>query len=371
MSGTDGPQAGGSPTPEATRFDGPHHITGADSGQVPAEPELPITDLAAAQASELAGHLRAQQRDLDRREAQLNARTAQLDKDLRASRIWLQERECQSAQREAELEQQVRQLREQVAAIAAAEVSGEIDASAADSQDAEADRRVIVEPLELDSPEALLRQTLSQIEAQRAELARERQQHEQRVTHARETLEARYKRLRAESTQEREKLRQRSAALDQRSAALDQLHAEVATLHQAALESRLIVQQVWVQLAERFEVARLAQAVSQARQRLDDQYRLQRNKQRQQREELTQLARRLDKRRQQLASQQAQLRIWTVRRNEELEEQAARLVAREQELDRQHRQFEQLREAWREEKHAYQRQICELAGRLSRIRPAA
>ncbi len=49
----------------------------------------------------MAGHLRERLREVDRREATLNARVAQLESDLRASRLWLSEREMAFQEREA------------------------------------------------------------------------------------------------------------------------------------------------------------------------------------------------------------------------------------------------------------------------------
>src|SRR5205814_2206614 len=45
------------------------------------------------QVAQLAGHLRERLREVDRREATLNARVAQLESDLRSARLWLRERE--------------------------------------------------------------------------------------------------------------------------------------------------------------------------------------------------------------------------------------------------------------------------------------
>ena len=64
------------------------------------------------QVSQLAGHLRDRLREVDRREAAVNARASQLESDLRASRLWLRERENEFQQREQELKRQVEELEE-------------------------------------------------------------------------------------------------------------------------------------------------------------------------------------------------------------------------------------------------------------------
>jgi hypothetical protein len=64
------------------------------------------------QVAQLAGHLRERLREVDRREAAVNARASQLESDLRASRIWLRERENDFQQREQELKRQIEELEE-------------------------------------------------------------------------------------------------------------------------------------------------------------------------------------------------------------------------------------------------------------------
>jgi DNA repair exonuclease SbcCD ATPase subunit len=64
------------------------------------------------QVAQLAGHLRERLREVDRREATLNARLAQLESDLRASRMWLRERELEFQERESDLKRQIEELQD-------------------------------------------------------------------------------------------------------------------------------------------------------------------------------------------------------------------------------------------------------------------
>src|SRR5687768_1277618 len=64
------------------------------------------------QVSQLAGHLRDRLREVDRREAAVNARASQLEADLRASRLWLRERENAFQERESELRRQIEELQD-------------------------------------------------------------------------------------------------------------------------------------------------------------------------------------------------------------------------------------------------------------------
>lgn len=129
--------------PRKTRVDAPHGIVQDPSAQVESvgqEEQLgqallevanePTPSLLAAvagetlesrreqlqlQVSQLAGHLRERLREVDRREAAVNARASQLEADLRAGRLWLRERENEFQQRENELKRQIEELEEQSA----------------------------------------------------------------------------------------------------------------------------------------------------------------------------------------------------------------------------------------------------------------
>src|SRR4051812_27299167 len=78
------------------------------------------------QVSQLAGHLRERLREVDRREATLNARVAQLESDLRSASLWLRERELTFQERENELKRQIEELQERPSP-AAATTDGETD----------------------------------------------------------------------------------------------------------------------------------------------------------------------------------------------------------------------------------------------------
>ena len=66
------------------------------------------------QVSQLAAHLRERLREVDRREAQLHARTAQVEAELRTSRLLLAERDAEFQQRETELQRRIEALQEQL-----------------------------------------------------------------------------------------------------------------------------------------------------------------------------------------------------------------------------------------------------------------
>ncbi len=72
--------------PDATRIDAAHRIDVEDVPQPVDEPDAAALKI---QADQLAAHLSARQDDLDRREAQLQERLAQFERDQQTARLWL------------------------------------------------------------------------------------------------------------------------------------------------------------------------------------------------------------------------------------------------------------------------------------------
>src|SRR5262249_32273267 len=66
------------------------------------------------QIAQLAAPLRERLREVDRREARLNARAGELEADLRASRMWLSERELEFQERESDLTRKIEELQGRV-----------------------------------------------------------------------------------------------------------------------------------------------------------------------------------------------------------------------------------------------------------------
>lgn len=128
------------------------------------------------QATQLAAQLQSRQETLDRREAHVNARLAQLDQGTRAARLWVNEREAEIGSRRQRLEAQEKDAAKRIQRLAGAEAA--LDHKTAELARCEEDlglrgRRVAEQTVEL--AEARRRQ---QAEAERAEtaLVAERQQ---------------------------------------------------------------------------------------------------------------------------------------------------------------------------------------------------
>ncbi|MBC8356189.1 MAG: hypothetical protein H8E66_29785 [Planctomycetes bacterium] len=196
-----------------------------------------------AQASQLAGHLRAKQQQIDHREAYLNARIAQLEREVRTSRLWCAEREYAFAEREQQLEQEILESRKEIQAFSASEVSTctELDEHRAEVREREAD---------LDAREHRWRtgqmQVADEAESLRVAVERlraERAKHEREVTAAQQQLEYRE----AQSVEQRNRLlanlTKHRISLDHQEKHLSQQRTELGIRGQAEIVTALQEQQ--------------------------------------------------------------------------------------------------------------------------------
>lgn len=202
-------------------------------------------------ARQLATHLRGRQQELDRREARLNAQTAELESGMRQARMWLGERQQELELREQELARRESTLSERTSEVAAAqsylqsarqELEGELNARERELSRREAE---LTEKQQLVRQQAeAQQQALLELDAERERLeeharwARQRVQEEQgeSLDNVRRALaQVDQHRLTAEERLAREatSLVERAAALDTRQAALDRQAKELGTRLQA------------------------------------------------------------------------------------------------------------------------------------------
>lgn len=209
------------------------------------------------QVAQLAGHLRGRLREVDRREATLNARVAQLESDLRTSRLWLSERELAFQERENELLRQIEELQESVQAHhqQPETITIRSDAQIAELNEREQEVRLREDDcrerrFEVDRQAAAIRhaQQLWQHEREReeAQLAADRRRFEADVAQWRGQFEQEC----AEANQQREQefdqlIRQREeqleaaeAILDQQTRAIEQDRSAITTERQAWNEQK-------------------------------------------------------------------------------------------------------------------------------------
>ncbi|MBW8883336.1 MAG: hypothetical protein JF612_00875, partial [Planctomycetia bacterium] len=268
------------------------------------------------QVSQLAGHLRERLREVDRREATLNARVAQLESDLRSASLWLRERELTFQERENELKRQIEELQERPSP-AAATTDGETDlikheAQLAEIIERERDLQLKEDDLrerrfEFDRQVAALRHAqqvwqqqhereenqirhdreqmtrdLEQIVAQREEqlrtaellVAEQARELEEQRTRQRQAIEELRSAAETEAADRRTRLEARQDWIERQKAGLDQVRDEALRLHRQSLEMRLLAEQLWSQINRALMPADVAQAVAQLRLKLAEQYRV-------------------------------------------------------------------------------------------------
>ena len=445
------PPAGPMPliSPRRARIDPPHTVTDKAPTDVLASPSLlevieePSADLIAAvtglsdvarreqldlQANQLSEHLRERLREVDRREAQLNARVAQLESDLRSSRVWLREQEHEFAERETELRRQLEdaQVRGEAGALALAGAQeGTVDLDAVQFELAERESSLGLKEnelrerrFEIERQAAALRHAQQLWEQERsrqeAELARERdrlsrryeeqsalrdrqlRQAEQLVAEQSEQLlrdrselaadcQAWDERRRLQSQAIDEQTRAATAELEDRRARLDgrvewierqragleQVRSEITALHRQSLEMRLVAEQLWAQISSRMSPAEVAHSIAQLRLKLAEHYRLEELALDAKKQELIGLSDRIARQHRELTVLQGGLKDWSGARQAEIEEQAARLVSREQKLEAQQDDFRHARTQWQGERLSYEQQLRELRAQLRDVPTAA
>ncbi len=84
---------------------------------VPANPAAAFVEQVQTQAAQLAEHLQRQRDNLDRREAELNARSAAVDNQVRGARLWLDQREAEMEARADEVRGQQQAIQDHLAQL--------------------------------------------------------------------------------------------------------------------------------------------------------------------------------------------------------------------------------------------------------------
>lgn len=445
-------------TPRRTRIDSPHEagpraeqVAAAADPIVAIDPvaagremleviEEPADELVAAvigdnaevrreqlqlQVAQLAGHLRERLREVDRREAQLHARAAQVEAESRASRLWLTEREAEAHEREAELRQRIEELEERRTPHAS-----DSDSPSTDHEDAqrnladreqqvtlrenelrerrhESDRQAVAlrhaqqlweqqrsqqqrelteqraeltrefetlvgeREAQLQRAEHLVQEQIQQLDADRAALSADRQSWAEHQTRQRQALEDRLQAADDEVADRRQRLEARQDWIERQKAGLEQVRGEILALHRQSLEMRLLAEQLWSQITGRLTPAEVTQSIAQLRLKLAEQYKLEEQSLATGRAELLQLGERIAQQHQELHQLRSGLREWAAARQTEIEQQAATLVQRELTLDEQQEQHRRDAIDWSTARRRYEQQIRELTNQLRTLPVAA
>lgn len=349
------------------------------------------------QASQLAGLLRDKQQEIDQREATLNARLAQLDNERRSFRLQLREYTELRAEREAEYQQRQQELEIRLADLSALEMALNADprstAFAASDTSELAPANVLplkphheppaIDPAtetfrelesqraacrariqQMDTLESLLKDNWSYCERLRRDLeTQQRQQLADFEEHRRRQLETQ-RAFESSNQAASDDLRRREESLAKRQAAVEQIHRDAAKIHHETLEMRIVIEQLWQQLADRVDAAELVRSIAAGRAQLTDEYRMAHQNLSEQRREVDALTRRLTEQQSKLRRQRTEMQEWLARRNQELHKLELRLCSREQQLAGHDQTVSDLQQQLEQERHAARTRMLELSQRF-------
>jgi hypothetical protein len=396
------------------RIDSPHEVGDAASELAAALPTLaaestndePATEQIRLQADQLASHLRGRQKELDYREAELNARIAKFESDARVARLWTGERETdlascaeQLAKQQQELamrsealaaraeqiasqQQEVSRRREAVASLereavlgqqevekrlarlAAADAAQQKHASLSTTQHEEELHR-LAETLatrkkRIDDAEARLAQAQAETQELQAQLSDRRKAFAEETAAMRQRMAAEQAQATADLEQKRQAVQRRADHVDHCRAALKQLRGELGRMHRETLEIRLVTEELWVQLSVAAPPAALTQSLGRIRTKLAEQYHQANAELADQRKELEAIRGQLVQQHETLVEQKRRFEQWAAGREEQCQQQASRLVAREQQLHQEEIQRREQSQNWQRERIAYQQELRRL-----------
>ncbi len=160
------------------------------------------------QAEQLANHLRSRLKELDHREAQLNARIAAYENDMRTARLWLSERQAELDAQAEQLRVREKELSERLDRLAAAtaEAEKEVQTARQASKAAEAaaaELRFKQQRIDArrEASVQLVRQLMAGVERRRQSLEVQEAQWQERIELARKELRQREEALHEASRQ--------------------------------------------------------------------------------------------------------------------------------------------------------------------------
>ncbi len=142
------------------------------------------------------------------------------------------------------------------------------------------------------------------------------------------------------------------------------MHDEVTQLHREALELRLASEHIWSDLMDEFPSEQLSQAMAELRNRLADHYRLANDALARRKDDLQELRNELSLQEQRIRQQRRDIQMWADRRYDEIESRMAKIVVRERELDQLESDFQRQSLQWQQQREAYRQEIEQLSWQL-------
>jgi chromosome segregation ATPase len=328
------------------------------------------------QAAQLGENLRGEQRDLDHRQAEFNARIAKMENEMRTARLVLYERELELREQASEFQRRWQDLQIRTANVSVAELALKSDDESQSAQSClEQQNAEIKEALgrwqsrveELEDSERKLQAQMSDVAEQRRQLQikQEHLEHTNRADH--EQLGQEINEIQTKLQRRWQQLQQRGKTLEQRRGSLERMHADVMRMYREATETRLATEELWGQLNKTVSPAKLTKSMAELRKKLADQFQMASDSLTVKRQELSKMVTQLRDHRKKLRHQRDRVHGWLTRQHDEIEQQAARLIAREHELDQRERQMQDKEEFSRDKQNKYEQDLR----RLRRLEPGA
>lgn len=407
-----------------TRVDRPHEdLAPASELSPPAARQNPIAtdDLEAlkrlitrarTQSAQLARCLQKREKELNRREAALNAQSAVVESSVRSSRLWIAEHSFELNEQRKLLEHTNQSAIEERAEALASEKLQHLESLRAkyDEQlrlahanlerrrasleddyrrresmfrepspaqvQKENDLRQMATGLlkredQLVQAERILARQKGELEIRREELALRKDQLEGQARQERRHLADEQRRWHAEAEKEKQLLARQREEFDARYSAMDRMREDVMRVQRETLEYRLAIEELWGQLSGVIAPETLTRSLGRIRARLTDHYRLYETELSEKKRELEELADRLAGEHSRIRQYKQRLHEWANRQQEITDERAERLVRREQELERQDAEHQELLLNWQNERQGYQDEIQRLLRQAATMQPIA
>ena len=318
---------------------------------------------------ELGEELRREQRELDQRQANFNARLAATENEMRTARLLLHERELELRERTTEFERRWKELKVRTTDVSVAQLALEAGSQLPSAQDDQKNQNALLKETleqwqsrvsELEDSERILQAQMADIADQRQQLQSKQELFIQQRSSDREQFEKEIDQIQTGLKRRWRQLQQRSKTLTGRRQALERLHTDVMRMYREMTEMRLITEELWGQLNKQVSPAKLTKSMATLRRKLADQFQMASESLTVKRQELSEMVTRLRENHAKLREQRDQMQGWLTRQHDEFEQQAARLIAREHKLDQREQQLQAQEASWKDKQNQYEQELRRL-----------
>ena len=160
-------------------------------------------------------------------------------------------------------------------------------------------------------------------------------------------------------------LAERSIELDRRKAVLQRMQDETQAVHREALEMRLVTEQLWTELSQKAPTEHLTQLLTSLRARLDNHYKSMNQTLTERKSELDSLQGQLRQKQDEIRQQSRKLQEWVECRHDEIKAKSAQQDARELLLDRREHCLQDEFAKWEAQRRQYKQQLQGLLQKIS------